>query len=142
MRNHVMFFMLFALTWPLNLSFNIDWCFKMLPHFWVASQTFLCLVVALLQGLLQKDLASTCFQPLRWPDSTPARGKVPYRGPIDETIRDLQGGVRSACTCAMGCELLEGEGLHKGVGWSSRWSLCWVRGMVDDIIFRYDIVCW
>ncbi|CAE7253053.1 GMPR2, partial [Symbiodinium sp. KB8] len=24
--------------------------------------------------------------------------KVPYRGPIDETIRDLQGGVRSACT--------------------------------------------
>ena len=25
--------------------------------------------------------------------------QVPYRGPIDETIRDLQGGVRSACTC-------------------------------------------
>jgi GMP reductase len=24
--------------------------------------------------------------------------KVPYRGPIDETIRDLQGGLRSACT--------------------------------------------
>eukprot|EP00438_Fugacium_kawagutii_P019527 Skav235660 [mRNA] locus=scaffold358:891561:893507:+ [translate_table: standard] len=26
------------------------------------------------------------------------RRQVPYRGPIDETIRDLQGGVRSACT--------------------------------------------
>merc|ERR1711998_305396 len=24
--------------------------------------------------------------------------KVPYRGPIDETIRDILGGVRSACT--------------------------------------------
>eukprot|EP00931_Biecheleriopsis_adriatica_P026695 TRINITY_DN1620_c0_g2_i1.p1 TRINITY_DN1620_c0_g2~~TRINITY_DN1620_c0_g2_i1.p1 ORF type:complete len:368 (+),score=86.33 TRINITY_DN1620_c0_g2_i1:79-1182(+) len=24
--------------------------------------------------------------------------KVPYRGPIDETIRDLHGGIRSACT--------------------------------------------
>merc|ERR1739845_50808 len=24
--------------------------------------------------------------------------RVPYRGPIDETIRDLMGGVRSACT--------------------------------------------
>merc|ERR1712139_142387 len=24
--------------------------------------------------------------------------KVPYRGPIDETIRDLLGGIRSACT--------------------------------------------
>ena len=40
-------------------------------------------------------------------DLTPRReptalGKVPYRGPIDETIRDLQGGVRSACTCAIG----------------------------------------
>merc|ERR1719375_428174 len=24
--------------------------------------------------------------------------RVPYRGPIDETIRDILGGVRSACT--------------------------------------------
>merc|ERR1711957_541400 len=24
--------------------------------------------------------------------------RVPYRGPIDETIRDLLGGIRSACT--------------------------------------------
>merc|ERR1719188_1600721 len=24
--------------------------------------------------------------------------KVPYRGPIDETIRDILGGMRSACT--------------------------------------------
>merc|ERR1712046_231820 len=24
--------------------------------------------------------------------------KVPYRGPIDETVRDILGGVRSACT--------------------------------------------
>merc|ERR1711988_1718901 len=24
--------------------------------------------------------------------------KVPYRGPIDETIRDILGGIRSACT--------------------------------------------
>merc|ERR1712076_300502 len=24
--------------------------------------------------------------------------KVPYRGPVDETIRDILGGIRSACT--------------------------------------------
>merc|ERR1719245_559891 len=33
--------------------------------------------------------------------------KVPYRGPIDETIRDILGGVRSACTYVGAGELRE-----------------------------------
>jgi GMP reductase len=33
--------------------------------------------------------------------------KVPYRGPIDETIRDILGGMRSACTYVGACELKE-----------------------------------
>merc|ERR1719240_885287 len=33
--------------------------------------------------------------------------KVPYRGPIDETIRDLLGGVRSACTYVAASQLAE-----------------------------------
>merc|ERR1712050_780719 len=33
--------------------------------------------------------------------------KVPYRGPIDETIRDILGGVRSACTYVGASELRE-----------------------------------
>merc|ERR1712187_1025286 len=33
--------------------------------------------------------------------------KVPYRGPIDETIRDVLGGVRSACTYVGAAELRE-----------------------------------
>merc|ERR1719152_704199 len=33
--------------------------------------------------------------------------KVPYRGPIDETIRDILGGIRSACTYAGASELRE-----------------------------------
>merc|ERR1719156_166678 len=33
--------------------------------------------------------------------------KVPYRGPIDETIRDIMGGVRSACTYVGASELRE-----------------------------------
>merc|ERR1719161_921084 len=32
---------------------------------------------------------------------------VPYRGPIDETIRDILGGVRSACTYVGAGELKE-----------------------------------
>merc|ERR1719243_285553 len=33
--------------------------------------------------------------------------KVPYRGPIDETVRDILGGVRSACTYVGAGELRE-----------------------------------
>merc|ERR1719281_2404091 len=33
--------------------------------------------------------------------------KIPYRGPIDETIRDILGGVRSACTYVGAPELRE-----------------------------------
>lgn len=33
--------------------------------------------------------------------------KIPYRGPIDETIRDIMGGVRSACTYVGASELRE-----------------------------------
>merc|ERR1719491_2811768 len=33
--------------------------------------------------------------------------KVPYRGPIDETIRDILGGIRSACTYVGAAELKE-----------------------------------
>merc|ERR1711869_69112 len=33
--------------------------------------------------------------------------KVPYRGPIDETIRDILGGIRSACTYVGAGELRE-----------------------------------
>merc|ERR1719488_228970 len=33
--------------------------------------------------------------------------KVPYRGPIDETIRDILGGLRSACTYVGASELRE-----------------------------------
>lgn len=33
--------------------------------------------------------------------------KIPYRGPIDETIRDILGGVRSACTYVGASELRE-----------------------------------
>merc|ERR1719488_72194 len=33
--------------------------------------------------------------------------KVPYRGPVDETIRDILGGVRSACTYTGAAELRE-----------------------------------
>merc|ERR1712217_4983 len=33
--------------------------------------------------------------------------KVPYRGPIDETIRDILGGMRSACTYVGASELRE-----------------------------------
>lgn len=33
--------------------------------------------------------------------------KVPYRGPIDETIRDILGGIRSACTYVGAAELRE-----------------------------------
>merc|ERR1719486_1396264 len=33
--------------------------------------------------------------------------KVPYRGPIDETIRDILGGMRSACTYVGASELKE-----------------------------------
>jgi GMP reductase len=33
--------------------------------------------------------------------------KVPYRGPVDETIRDLLGGIRSACTYVGAKELKE-----------------------------------
>merc|ERR1712050_196300 len=33
--------------------------------------------------------------------------KVPYRGPIDETIRDILGGMRSACTYVGAAELRE-----------------------------------
>merc|ERR1719240_1367570 len=33
--------------------------------------------------------------------------KVPYRGPIDETARDLLGGIRSACTYVGAAELRE-----------------------------------
>merc|ERR1712061_840128 len=33
--------------------------------------------------------------------------KVPYRGPIDETIRDCLGGLRSACTYVGASELKE-----------------------------------
>merc|ERR1719446_1747461 len=33
--------------------------------------------------------------------------KVPYRGPIDETIRDILGGIRSACTYVGAGELKE-----------------------------------
>jgi len=33
--------------------------------------------------------------------------KVPYRGPIDETIRDILGGIRSACTYVGASELRE-----------------------------------
>merc|ERR1719213_1597381 len=33
--------------------------------------------------------------------------KVPYRGPIDETIRDILGGMRSACTYVGAAELKE-----------------------------------
>lgn len=33
--------------------------------------------------------------------------KVPYRGPIDETVRDILGGVRSACTYVGAAELRE-----------------------------------
>merc|ERR1711953_712872 len=33
--------------------------------------------------------------------------RVPYRGPIDETIRDLLGGMRSACTYVGAGELRE-----------------------------------
>merc|ERR1712025_1427239 len=33
--------------------------------------------------------------------------KVPYRGPVDETVRDIMGGVRSACTYVGAAELRE-----------------------------------
>merc|ERR1712134_131330 len=33
--------------------------------------------------------------------------KIPYRGPIDETIRDILGGLRSACTYVGASELRE-----------------------------------
>merc|ERR1712193_402661 len=33
--------------------------------------------------------------------------KVPYRGPIDETARDILGGIRSACTYVGASELRE-----------------------------------
>merc|ERR1712199_89365 len=33
--------------------------------------------------------------------------KVPYRGPIDETIRDILGGIHSACTYVGASELRE-----------------------------------
>merc|ERR1711918_242392 len=33
--------------------------------------------------------------------------RVPYRGPVDETIRDILGGVRSACTYVGAGELRE-----------------------------------
>merc|ERR1712060_325376 len=33
--------------------------------------------------------------------------KVPYRGPVDETIRDILGGLRSACTYVGAPELRE-----------------------------------
>merc|ERR1712060_416680 len=33
--------------------------------------------------------------------------KVPYRGPVDETIRDILGGLRSACTYVGASELRE-----------------------------------
>merc|ERR1719433_2593571 len=33
--------------------------------------------------------------------------KVPYRGPVDETIRDILGGMRSACTYVGAAELRE-----------------------------------
>merc|ERR1712217_404363 len=33
--------------------------------------------------------------------------KVPYRGPIDETVRDILGGMRSACTYVGAPELRE-----------------------------------
>merc|ERR1712146_418866 len=33
--------------------------------------------------------------------------KVPYRGPIDETVRDILGGLRSACTYVGAPELRE-----------------------------------
>merc|ERR550532_3539651 len=33
--------------------------------------------------------------------------KVPYRGPVDETVRDILGGVRSACTYVGASELRE-----------------------------------
>lgn len=33
--------------------------------------------------------------------------RVPYRGPIDETVRDIQGGIRSACTYVGAGELKE-----------------------------------
>lgn len=33
--------------------------------------------------------------------------KIPYRGPIDETVRDILGGVRSACTYVGAAELRE-----------------------------------
>merc|ERR1712072_1680474 len=33
--------------------------------------------------------------------------RVPYRGPIDETIRDILGGLRSACTYVGAKELRE-----------------------------------
>merc|ERR1719504_531328 len=33
--------------------------------------------------------------------------KVPYRGPIDETVRDILGGIRSACTYVGASELRE-----------------------------------
>merc|ERR1712150_15404 len=33
--------------------------------------------------------------------------KVPYRGPVDETIRDILGGLRSACTYVGAAELKE-----------------------------------
>merc|ERR1712178_23163 len=33
--------------------------------------------------------------------------KVPYRGPVDETIRDILGGIRSACTYVGASELRE-----------------------------------
>jgi len=33
--------------------------------------------------------------------------RVPYRGPIDETIRDILGGIRSACTYVGAAELKE-----------------------------------
>ncbi|CAE8609264.1 unnamed protein product, partial [Polarella glacialis] len=33
--------------------------------------------------------------------------KVPYRGPVDETIRDILGGIRSACTYVGAAELRE-----------------------------------
>merc|ERR1711920_651690 len=33
--------------------------------------------------------------------------KVPYRGPVDETVRDILGGLRSACTYVGASELRE-----------------------------------
>merc|ERR1711896_78206 len=33
--------------------------------------------------------------------------RVPYRGPVDETIRDILGGIRSACTYVGAAELRE-----------------------------------